>query len=108
MARSPWGYTYVSGYKPPSLSWKPYRLNDTAENEYIQWLAKERGWTKDEAYQYAYSQPHGRILEAQFFGSTPSYEKPKPINWRNVAREALECLKRGDRSTAINLLAKAA
>lgn len=79
-----------SWYKPPSLSWRPYRLQDSAENEYVAWLAKERQWDIKRAREYALAQPHGRVLSAQWHkdDAIPAVvtRKPKATSLSDRAR----------------------
>ncbi len=44
---------YSGWYKPPrSLNWTSYRLNGSAEEQYIAWLGDARGWTLRETKAY--------------------------------------------------------
>ena len=55
-------------YKRPSLSAKvPSRISARqAEDFYVQWLAKQRGWSEKEARNYALSQSAQTIISAHF------------------------------------------
>ena len=64
MAKSRWGFTWKSDYRAPSLAWTPYRINGgSLEDDYIAWLAKARGWSEEEAGEYARSQADCGLIE---------------------------------------------
>src|SRR5690349_4873768 len=79
MKPSNWRKFY--GYRPSrSLNWKPYRVSQTAEHDYLNWLRAKYGFaTRAEAMEHVNrtQRPCG-LIGAHHFAGEPSVLAPKP------------------------------